>query len=101
MSPGDAIRSRLPVASRSRAVSSFEFPASGPASSACGSHGASAFLRFLPRSHPNMTEQSIMTTDRLRAFLGSEYQVVIRHTVEQAFVESLPGVMPGVPEAQA
>ena len=42
-----------------------------------------------------------MTTDRRRAFLGSEYEVVMRHTVEQAFVESLVGVVPGVAEAQA
>jgi hypothetical protein len=35
-----------------------------------------------------------MTTDPLREFLGSEYERVMRHTVEQAFVESLAGVVP-------
>ena len=39
-----------------------------------------------------------MTTDRLRAFLGCEYEVVVQHTVEQAFVESL-AVVPGVASA--
>jgi hypothetical protein len=34
-----------------------------------------------------------MTTDRLRAFLGSEYEAVMRHNVEEAFVESLAGVV--------
>jgi hypothetical protein len=47
-----------------------------------------------------MTGQCIMTTDRLRAFLGSEYETVMRHTVEEAFVESLAYVVPGVSEAQ-
>ncbi|HET7440593.1 MAG TPA: hypothetical protein VFJ47_04765 [Terriglobales bacterium] len=42
-----------------------------------------------------------MTTDPPRAFLGSEYEVVMRHNVEQAFVESLAGIVPDVTEAQA
>jgi hypothetical protein len=46
-----------------------------------------------------MTGQCIMTTDRLRAFLGGEYEAVMRHNVKEAFVESLAGVVPGV-EAQ-
>jgi hypothetical protein len=41
-----------------------------------------------------------MTTDRLRAFLGSEYELVMQHSVEEAFVESLAGVVPAVAEAQ-
>jgi hypothetical protein len=48
-----------------------------------------------------MTGQCIMRTDRLRAFLGSEYELVMQHSVEQAFVESLAGVLPGVAAAQA
>ena len=32
-----------------------------------------------------MTGEYIMNTDRLRKFLGSSYEEVIRHTVEQAF----------------
>src|SRR5512146_2965429 len=54
-----------------------------------------------PEITPYIAGQCIMTTDRRRAFLGSEYEVVTRHTVEQAFVESLVGVVPGVAEAQA
>jgi hypothetical protein len=37
-----------------------------------------------------------MKTDRLGAFLGCEYEAVMRHNVEQAFVESLAGVVPSV-----
>jgi hypothetical protein len=47
-----------------------------------------------------MTGQCIMRTDRLRAFLGSEYEVVMQHNVEEAFVESLASVVPGGSEAQ-
>jgi hypothetical protein len=42
-----------------------------------------------------------MTTDRLREFLGCEYEAVMRHNVEEAFVESLAGIVPGVAVAQA
>jgi hypothetical protein len=48
-----------------------------------------------PEITPYMTGQCIMTTDRLRAFLGTEYEAVMRHNVEQSFVESLAGVVPG------
>jgi nucleoside-diphosphate-sugar epimerase len=53
-----------------------------------------------PEITPYMTGQCIMATDRLRAFLGSEYKMVMRHTVEEAFVESLTGAVPGVTVAQ-
>jgi hypothetical protein len=49
-----------------------------------------------PEVTPYMTGQCIMTTDRLRAFLGSEYETVMRQTVEEAFAESLAGVVPGI-----
>jgi hypothetical protein len=55
---------------------------------------------ILPKITPYMTRQCIMTTDRLRAFLGSEYEPVMRHNVEEPFVESLAGVVPGFAEAQ-
>ena len=59
-----------------------------------------ALLVFRPLEiTPYMTGQCIMTTDRLRVFLGSEYEVVMQHNVEEAFVESLAGVVPGVAEA--
>src|SRR5690349_827272 len=53
-----------------------------------------------PEITPYMTGQCIMTTDRLRAFLGSEYEVVRGYNVEEAFVESLAGVVPRAAEAQ-
>jgi hypothetical protein len=54
-----------------------------------------------PEITPYMTGQCIMTTDRLRTFLGSEYEAVMRHNVEEAFVESVAGIVPGVAAAQA
>ena len=36
-----------------------------------------------------MMGECIMNTDRLRAFLGHDYEDVMRYTVEGAFVESL------------
>lgn len=50
---------------------------------------------------PYMTGQCIMTTDRLRAFLGSEYEAVMGHSVVEAFGESLAGVVLGVVETQS
>jgi len=54
-------------------------------------------LRFLwewkisaipPEALPYMTGQYIMNTDRLRRFLGPEYEHVIRYTVADAFADS-------------
>jgi nucleoside-diphosphate-sugar epimerase len=54
-------------------------------------------LRFLwkwkisaipPEALPYMTGQYIMNTDRLRRFLGPEYEHVIRYTVVDAFADS-------------
>jgi len=41
-----------------------------------------------PEAVPYMTGQYIMNTDRLRRFLGPEYEHVIRYTVTDAFAES-------------
>jgi nucleoside-diphosphate-sugar epimerase len=41
-----------------------------------------------------MTGESIMKTDRLQAFLGKDYEQVIRHTVREAFGESLTSIRP-------
>jgi nucleoside-diphosphate-sugar epimerase len=41
-----------------------------------------------PEAVPYMTGEYIMKTDRLRAFLGSEYQQVIRYTIADAFADS-------------
>jgi nucleoside-diphosphate-sugar epimerase len=38
-----------------------------------------------PAAMPYMTGQYIMNTDRLRSFLGADYDKVIRHTVAEAF----------------
>ena len=41
-----------------------------------------------PEAVPYMTGQYIMNTDRLRRFLGPEYEHVIRYTVSDAFADS-------------
>ena len=41
-----------------------------------------------PEAVPYMTGEYIMNTDRLRRFLGPEYEDVIRHTIADAFAES-------------
>jgi hypothetical protein len=54
-------------------------------------------LRFLwkrqisaipPEALPYMTGEYIMNTDRLRSFLGGEYEKVIRYTIADAFADS-------------
>jgi hypothetical protein len=35
-----------------------------------------------------MTGEYIMNTDRLRKFLGAEYENVMRHTISDAFADS-------------
>ncbi len=37
---------------------------------------------------PYMTSEYIMNTDRLRKFLGSAYEDVIRYTIADAFADS-------------
>jgi len=41
-----------------------------------------------PEAVPYMTGEYIMNTDRLRRFLGPEYEHVIRYTITDAFVDS-------------
>jgi nucleoside-diphosphate-sugar epimerase len=43
-----------------------------------------------PEALPYMTGEYIMNTDRLRAFLGGEYEKVIRYTIADAFAQSFP-----------
>jgi len=45
-----------------------------------------------PQAAPYMLGEYVMNTDRLRRFLGSEYEQVIRHTVEDAFADSFAQV---------
>jgi hypothetical protein len=39
-----------------------------------------------------MTGEYIMNTDRLRKFLGAEYENVMRHTISDAFADSFKTV---------
>ena len=48
-----------------------------------------------PEIEPYVNGECIMKTDRLRAFLGADYEQVIRYTVTDAFAESLAGIVPG------
>jgi nucleoside-diphosphate-sugar epimerase len=41
-----------------------------------------------PQALPYMTGEYIMNTDRLRRFLGKEYEYVIRYTIADAFADS-------------
>ena len=43
---------------------------------------------------PYMTGEYIMNTDRLRAFLGREYESVLRYTIADAFADSFKTVAP-------
>lgn len=45
-----------------------------------------------PEIEPYMNGECIMNTDRLRGFLGQDYQEVIQYTVADAFAESLEPV---------
>ena len=44
-----------------------------------------------PEAAPYMTSEYIMNTDRLRKFLGPEYEHVIRHSIADAFADSFHG----------
>jgi nucleoside-diphosphate-sugar epimerase len=47
-----------------------------------------------PDAMPYMTGQYIMNTDRLRRFLGPEYDHVIRYSIADAFADSFKAVSP-------
>jgi nucleoside-diphosphate-sugar epimerase len=47
-----------------------------------------------PAAMPYMTGQYIMNTDRLRSFLGNDYERVIRYTVREAFADSFAAETP-------
>jgi hypothetical protein len=47
-----------------------------------------------PEALPYMTGEYIMNTDRLRRFLGPEYEDVMRYTIADAFADSVrPGTI--------
>ena len=54
-----------------------------------------------PDALPYMTSEYIMNTDRLRNFLGGEYENVIRYTIPDAFADSFKGAAAPVPDARA
>ena len=47
-----------------------------------------------PEAWPYMTGQYTMNTDRLKSFLGSKYEDVIRFTIADAFADSFPSTPP-------
>ena len=54
-----------------------------------------------PEAVPYMTGEYIMNTDRLRKFLGADYEDVIRHTNVDAFMDSFAPQREVVPAGQA
>jgi len=54
-----------------------------------------------PEAVPYMTGQYIMNTDRLRRFLGPEYEHVIRYTVTDAFADSFRPAFPSPAQSVA
>jgi nucleoside-diphosphate-sugar epimerase len=51
-----------------------------------------------PDALPYMTGEYIMNTDRLRRFLGGEYESVVRYTITDAFADSFKS--PAIPERE-
>jgi nucleoside-diphosphate-sugar epimerase len=47
-----------------------------------------------PEALPYMTGEYIMNTDRLRMFLGAQYENVLRHTIAEAFADSFTAADP-------
>lgn len=45
-----------------------------------------------PEALPYITGEYIMNTDRLRSFLGGEYENVMRYTIADAFADSFKTV---------
>lgn len=41
-----------------------------------------------PEAVPYMTSEYVMNTDRLRNFLGKDYERVVRYTIADAFADS-------------
>jgi len=54
-----------------------------------------------PEAVPYMTGEYIMNTDRLRKFLGQDYENVIRHTISDAFAGSFSDELAGHAHASA
>jgi hypothetical protein len=54
-----------------------------------------------PEALPYMTGEYTMNTERLRAFLGPEYEHVIRHTIADAFADSFAQQVQAVAQGSA
>ena len=54
-----------------------------------------------PEALPYMSGEYIMNTDRLRSFLGGEYESVMRYTIEDAFADSFNTVPAAAQNASA
>jgi hypothetical protein len=54
-----------------------------------------------PEAIPYMTGEYIMNTERLRRFLGPEYEHVIRYTITDAFADSFPELASASSQATA
>ena len=54
-----------------------------------------------PEALPYMTGEYIMNTDRLRKFLGEEYESVMRYTIADAFADSFKSMQAAAQSAGA
>jgi nucleoside-diphosphate-sugar epimerase len=54
-----------------------------------------------PEAMPYMTGEYLMNTDRLRNFLGGDYESVIRYTIADAFADSFAAETPATPQSFA
>ncbi len=54
-----------------------------------------------PEAMPYMTGEYIMNTDRLRRFLGQDYEQVIRYTIADAFADSFASTPSSTPQHAA
>jgi hypothetical protein len=54
-----------------------------------------------PEALPYMTGEYIVNTDRLRKFLGGEYEHVLRYTISDAFADSFKTAGPPAQTASA
>jgi nucleoside-diphosphate-sugar epimerase len=52
-----------------------------------------------PEALPYIVGEYIMNTDRLRSFLGGEYENVMRYTIDDAFADSFKSVPAAEPSA--
>jgi hypothetical protein len=54
-----------------------------------------------PEAMPYMTGEYTMNTDRLRKFLGADYENVIRYTIAEAFADSFVLIAPASTQPSA